>query len=240
MYKYKNVSKELIKKLEKEQLELSKRLSLMDKKNINEIKYIAGIDTTFTDIWSDKTTAISAITVLEYPSLKEVETVFAVKEIDFPYIPTFLAYRELPAILEAYKKLRTKPDVFFIDGMGILHPRKMGIASHFGVITGEVSIGIGKSKLIGEYKEPENKPLSFRPIYVNGELRGYILRSRKNSNPIFVSPGNNISANSALKLTVNTLKGYKLPEPTRLAHNKLQIYRKNYLRGVGYDIQTGN
>jgi len=231
MYKYKNVSKEIIKKLEKEQLELSKKLSLIDKKNINEIKYIAGIDTTFTDIWSDKTTAISAITVLEYPSLEEIETVFAVKEIDFPYIPTFLAYRELPVILEAYKKLNTKPDVFFIDGMGILHPRKMGIASHFGVITGEVSIGIGKSKLVGDFKEPENKPSSYNPIYVDGELRGYILRSRKNSNPIFISPGNNISVNSALKLTINTLKRYKLPEPTRLAHNKLQIYRKNYLGG---------
>lgn len=228
MHKYKNVSKEIIKKLEKEQVELAKKLSLVDKKNINEIKYIAGIDTTFTDIWSNKTTAISAITILRYPSLEEIETVFAVKQIDFPYIPTFLAYRELPVILEAYKKLNRKPDVFFIDGMGVLHPRKMGIASHFGVITGEISIGIGKSKLIGDFKEPENKPLSYNLIYVNGELRGYVLKSKKNSNPIFISPGNNISIDTALKLTITTLKGYKLPQPIRLAHNKLQKYRKEY------------
>ncbi len=231
MYKYANVPKELIKKLEKEQIGLSKKLNLTDKKKIDEIKYIAGVDTTFTDIWNKQTTAISSIVVLEFPSLKEVETVYTVKEIDFPYIPTFLAYRELPVILEAYEKLTIKPDVFFIDGMGILHPRKMGIASHFGVITGEISIGVGKSKLIGDFQEPDNKPLSSNPIYVDGELRGYILRSKKNANPIFISPGNNISLESALKLTISTLKGYKLPEPTRLAHNKLQTYRKRYIGG---------
>ncbi len=217
------------KKLEEEQLELSKKLNLTDKIDIDNIKLVAGIDLTFTNIWENPTTGIACIVVLDYKTLEVKEKVFAEKKVDFPYIPTFLAYRELPTILEAYKKLTLKPDVFILDGMGILHPRKMGIASHFGVITNEVSIGCGKSKLIGEFEEPENKPFSYKPVFVEGELRGYVVRTKKNTNPIFISPGNNISVRSSLKLTLNTVKKYKLPEPTRLAHNFLQEYRRKLL-----------
>lgn len=232
MKKYKNVPQELIEKLKQEQINLSKKLNLKDTVDIESIKYVAGIDTTFTDIWADKTTAISSIVILDFQDdLKVKDVVFAKKEVSFPYIPTFLAYRELPVILEAYKKLKIKPDIFFVDGMGILHPRKMGIASHFGVITGEASIGIGKSKLIGDFKPPENRDLAVSPIYIDKELRGYAFRTKKNTNPIFVSPGNNISVNTSLELTKKTLKGYKLPEPTRLAHNFLQEYRRKVLKG---------
>ncbi len=220
-----------IKKLEEEQLRLAKKLNLKDRIDINSIKTVAGIDLTFTDIWKNPTTGIACIVVLDYKTLELKEKVFAEKEVDFPYIPTFLAYRELPTILEAYKKLTIKPDVFILDGMGILHPRKMGIASHFGVITDEVSIGCGKSKLIGEYEEPENKPISYKPVYVNGEFRGYAVRTKKNTNPIFISPGNNISVESSLKVVLNTVDKYKLPEPTRLAHNFLQEYRRKKLKG---------
>lgn len=220
-----------IKKLEEEQLKLAEKLNLKDRIEINSIKTVAGIDLTFTDIWKNPTTGIACIVVLDYKTLELKEKVFAEKEVDFPYIPTFLAYRELPTILEAYKKLTIKPDVFILDGMGILHPRKMGIASHFGVITDEVSIGCGKSKLIGEYEEPENKPMSYKPVYVNGEFRGYAVRTKKNTNPIFISPGNNISVESSLKVVLNTVDKYKLPEPTRLAHNFLQEYRRKKLKG---------
>lgn len=220
-----------IKKLEEEQLKLAEKLNLKDRIEINSIKTVAGIDLTFTDIWKNPTTGIACIVVLDYKTLELKEKVFAEKEVDFPYIPTFLAYRELPTILEAYKKLTIKPDVFILDGMGILHPRKMGIASHFGVITDEVSIGCGKSKLIGEYEEPENKPMSYKPVYVNGEFRGYAIRTKKNTNPILISPGNNISVESSLKVVLNTVDKYKLPEPTRLAHNFLQEYRRKKLKG---------
>ncbi len=225
-----NIPKELIEKLKNEQINLSKKLHLRDKKPISKIRYVAGIDVTFTDIWSNPTKGIACITVLDIKNnFKEIETVFAEKEIDFPYIPTFLAYRELPVILEAYEKLTSKPDAFIVDGMGILHPRKLGIAAHFGVVTDTISVGCGKSKLVGDFKEPPNRPKAYSPVYVDGELRGYIVRTKKNTNPVFVSPGNNISVFSSVQLTLLCLNGYKLPEPTRLAHNKLQTYRKRII-----------
>jgi len=217
------VDPETIERLKREQIELSKKLQLKDIRPVQDIRYVAGVDVTFTDIWKKETVAIACITVIDIKdNFKEVETVFSEREIDFPYIPTFLAYREL----DAYEKIRSEVDAFIIDGMGILHPRKMGIASHFGVITGEISVGCGKSKLVGQFEEPENKNLSYRPVYIDGEKRGYILRTKKNTKPIFVSPGNNISVDSSLELVIKCLNGYKLPEPTRKAHNRLQEYRR--------------
>ncbi|NPA12803.1 MAG: endonuclease V [Aquificae bacterium] len=226
------VNNQLIKKLEEEQLSLASKLSLKDRKSVDQINTVAGIDVTFKDIWKNDTTAIASIVVMDLrDNFRVLETVFAEREVKFPYIPTFLAYRELPVILDAYEKLKTKPDAFIVDGMGILHPRKMGIASHFGVITDEISIGCGKSRLIGRYKQPPNEEGAYNPVYVDGEKRGYIVRTRKNANPVFVSPGNNISVDSSLKLLLKSLKGYKLPEPTRLAHTLLQKYRKGEIDG---------
>jgi len=226
----KGVSKEFIEKLKKEQIELSKKLDLTDKKKVYEYRYVAGVDVSFLDIWSNPTTAIASIVVLDIRNnFQIVEKVFANKVIDFPYIPTFLAYRELPVIMEAYKKLETKADIFFIDGMGILHPRKLGIAAHFGVLTGETSIGIGKSKLIGDFKEPPNKKFAYTPIYIDNELRGYAVRTRVNSKPIFVSPGNKISVKNSVQIALLCTTKYRIPEPTRLAHNLLQEYRRKLL-----------
>ena len=225
----KRFDQEKIHRLIKEQIKLSKKLKIKDKIPVDKIKIVAGIDVTFTDIWKNPTTGIACITVIDVRTFQTLETVFAEETVDFPYIPTFLAYRELPVILKAYKKLKTKPDAFIIDGMGIIHPRKMGIASHFGVITDTISIGCGKSKLTGEFEQPENKKFAYRPVYLDGELRGYILRTRKNSNPVFVSPGNNISVESSLKVVIRSVKDYKLPEPTRLAHLNLQKYRKKII-----------
>jgi len=225
------ISEKLIQKLKNEQINLSKKLNLKDKKDLNKIRLVAGIDTTFTNIWENPTTAISCIVILDIKNdFKEIEVVFAEKIINFPYIPTFLAYRELPVILEAYKSLKIRPDAFLLDGMGIIHPRKMGIAAHFGIITDEISIGIGKSKLIGEFKIPENRKFSYKPVLIEGEVRGYAVRTKKNANPIFISPGNNISVESSLKLALKCIDKYKLPEPIRKAHNYLQEYRRKKLK----------
>ncbi|MDQ7055969.1 MAG: endonuclease V [Persephonella sp.] len=166
---------------------------------MEKIRTVAGIDVTFTDVWKNPTTGIACIVVIDTAeNFKVIETVYAEETVDFPYIPTFLAYRELPVILKAYEKLKTKPDAFMLDGMGILHPRKMGIASHFGAITDTVSVGCGKSRLIGDYKEPPNKKLAYSPVCLNGELRGFAVRTKKNANPVFISPGNNISVETAV------------------------------------------
>lgn len=206
------------------QNQLSRRLSLSDRINPESVKLIGGVDCTFVEL-EGITLGISCITILDR-DFNLIEFVYGKKLVEIPYIPTFLAFREVPVVMEAYKSLRNKPDVFIFDGQGILHPRKMGIASHFGVITDTITVGCGKSHLYGKYNEPENLPLRKSPVYVDGELRGYALRVKKNTNPIFISPGNNISLDSSFCVIINSLKGYKLPEPVRMAHNLLKDYRK--------------
>ncbi len=216
--------------LKQEQLSLREKLNLRDRLKLDEIRYVAGIDLTYLEIWKNPTTGIACAVVLDLKSnLRVVEVKYAVQEVDFPYIPTFLAYRELPLVLEVAKKLESRVDVFMLDGMGIMHPRRMGIAAHFGVVSGCMSIGCAKSFLIGDYKEPENKPLSYETVEIEGEKVGYVLRSKKNTKPIFISPGNNITCETALDVSIRCLKGYKIPEPTRLAHNYLQAYRRELL-----------
>lgn len=218
--------------LEKIQIELAKQISLEDKIDIKDIRYVAGIDTTFLNPYENPTTALSCITVIDIKYFSVVETVYGEKEIDFPYIPTFLAFRELPSIIEAYKKLKSKVDVFIIDGQGILHPRKMGIASHFGVITNTITIGCGKSHLYGYYKEPENKDIAFEYIYdKNKEKLGYVLRVKRNTKPIYISPGNNISIESSLYVIIKTINKYKLPIPIKYAHDNLSKLRKKLISG---------
>lgn len=215
--------------LVKIQLELSKRLSLEDKMNIHSAQTFGGIDSTFVEIDGKRTIGLSCITIMD-KNLNLISATYGQAYIDMPYIPTFLAFREIPVIMKAYQKLRKKPDIFILDGQGILHPRKMGIASHFGTLTNSITIGCGKSHLYGKYDDPPNEPLAYRYVYVDGEVRGYALRVKKNTNPVFISPGNNISIQSSLYVIIKLLKGYKLPEPVRLAHNLLKEYRKNFIK----------
>lgn len=211
------------------QMELSNRLNLEDKIDVSSIKTFGGIDSTFIEV-DNKTIGISCITILD-EKLNLIWAIYGQAEITMPYIPTFLAFREIPAIMNAYEKLQKKPDIFILDGQGILHPRKMGIASHFGVLTDSVTVGCAKSHLYGRYENPPNQPMSYTSVYVENEIRGYALRVKKNTNPIFISPGNNISVDSSLYVIIKSLKGYKLPEPVRLAHNLLKEYRKKILIG---------
>jgi len=126
--------------------------------------------------------------------------------VDFPYIPTFLAFREMPLLLKLYEKAKVKPDIFFIDGQGIAHPRRCGIASHFGVETGEISVGVAKTKLFGYYREPAEERGSFT----------------------YLKQGHRISLKTAIDLVLRTSR-YRVPEPTRLAHNLLQRIRRESL-----------
>ena len=216
--------------LKSEQLSLRERLNLYDRLKLGDIRYVAGIDLTYLDIWKNPTRGIACVVVLDLKdNLRVVEVKYASQEVDFPYIPTFLAYRELPLVLEVTGKLENPVDVFMLDGMGIMHPRRMGIAAHFGVVRDCISVGCAKSFLIGDYKEPENKPMACEIVRIEGEKVGYVLRSKKNAKPIFISPGNNIACETALEVSIRCLKGYKIPEPTRLAHNYLQVYRRKLL-----------
>ncbi len=199
--------------MKKEQLRLAKKLSL--KNEIDEIKLIAGVDQSYTE---DK--IISAIVILDYNTLEKVEYKYAVSKPKIPYIPGFLSYREAEVIVEAFNKLQNKPDLIMLDGNGILHPRKIGLASHIGLLLDTPTIGVAKRLLLGDIKN--NK------IYVNNELRAHMINTKEKAKPIFVSPGHKISIRRTLEIIEHTCTGNKLPLPLHMAH-KISVKAKKKL-----------
>ncbi|SMP07158.1 Endonuclease V [Desulfurobacterium pacificum] len=198
------------------------------KKGVN---FIAGCDLTFLNPYKTPTTGIGAFVVLSFPDLEVVERVYAVMNVNIPYVPGFLAFREIPLLLRTFRKLKNKPDVVIVDGHGIAHPRRLGIAAHFGVVTGIPAIGCAKKPLYGEFEEPCNEKGCYSPIKApdTGKVLGYVLRSRENVKPVYISPGNLVDSKSALDLMLKIVdrSKYRIPEPTRLAHNYLQEVRKS-------------
>ena len=130
------------------------------------------------------------------------------------------------ALLEAWEKLTIKPDVMVLDGQGTAHERRLGIATHFGLVTDVPSIGSAKSRLYGKYAEPANTVFTQSPMYDKGELIGMAMRSKKNCNPIYVSPGHRITLEQSVAVIKNCIRGYRIPETTRQAHllvNRIRI-----------------
>jgi deoxyribonuclease V len=195
------------------QLELQKQVSIrpLDK----PLFTIAGADISFNK-YSD--IVYAGIVIFSYPDLKVIGRSTAICKTTFPYIPGLLAFREVPALLEAWSKLNTKPDVLILDGQGIAHERRLGIATHFGLLVGTPTIGSAKSRLVGKYQEPDHVAFSQSPMYDKGEIIGIALRSKKNCNPIYISPGNLISLDQSVEVIKNCIRGYRIPEPTRQAH----------------------
>ncbi len=198
-----------------------------------EPKFVAGCDLTFINPYKTPTVGIGAFVVLSYPDLEVIEKVYTTLDVNVPYVPGFLAFREIPLLLKAFKRLKIKPDVVIVDGHGIAHPRRLGIAAHFGVVTGISTIGCAKKPLYGEFEVPCNEKGCYSPVKApdTGEILGYVVRSRKNVKPIYVSPGNLIDLESTLKLMLSIINRskYRIPEPTRLAHNYLQEVRKSLM-----------
>jgi deoxyribonuclease V len=159
----------------------------------------------------------AAIVLLEYPSLKCVEYQIARIKTLMPYIPGFLSFRELPALQAAWETLSQKPDLVMVDGQGISHPRRLGIASHFGVQVGVPTIGVAKKRLCGHYQDLPEEVGSQQPLIDKGEQLGWAWRSKKRCNPLFIAPGHRVSLDSALLWVQRCMAGYRLPEPTRWA-----------------------
>ncbi|MBS7562891.1 deoxyribonuclease V [Mucilaginibacter sp. Bleaf8] len=179
------------------------------------ISIIAGSDISFNK-YSE--IVYAGIVLFKYPEMEIIGHATAVSQTTFPYISGLLAFREVPALLEAWNKLETKPDLLVLDGQGIAHRRRMGIASHFGVITNTPTIGSAKSRLFGRYEEPANEPFAASPMYDRQEVIGVALKSKRNCNPIFISPGHKVSLDQSVDIIKNCIKGYRIPEPTRQAH----------------------
>jgi deoxyribonuclease V len=159
-----------------------------------------------------------AVVVLSYPGLEIVETKVVTDRIEFPYVPGLLSFREAPLILAALKKITVTPDLIMVDGQGMAHPRRMGIASHLGLLLGVPTIGCAKSRLCGECEEPSYGPGSYTELKDNGEVIGTVLRTRAGVKPVYVSIGHMIDLASAMHWVLACCRGYRLPEPTRLAH----------------------
>ncbi len=222
-----NLSPKNLERLKKVQTECGKKIEETDGVDVDKVRYIGGMDLTFKSLRENPTEALVSLVVVDLHSLKPVDVVVKQTRVDFPYIPTFLAFRELPALLEVYKAAKVKPEVYFVDGQGKIHPRRCGIASHFGVETGEVAVGVAKSHLYGKWHQPCERRgcFSFVKDPKTGEVLGAVVRTKNKTLPVFVSVGNRISLPSAIKLVLKSSK-YRIPEPTRLAHNVLQKKRK--------------
>ena len=162
---------------------------------------------------------------LEYPSLTPIAHSVVKRMIPFPYIPGLLSFREIPMLLDAWGPLAQKPDVLVVDGLGIAHPRRLGIASHLGLILGIPTIGCAKSVLVGSYEEPENKRGAYSYLTHQGEVIGAAVRTKQNVKPVIVSPGHLITLEESVDLVLSATRTYRLPEPTRLAHNTVNEYR---------------
>ncbi|MDB5264768.1 MAG: Endonuclease [Parcubacteria group bacterium] len=164
---------------------------------------------------------------LSYPTLELLDHAVVKRDIPFPYVPGLLSFREIPMLLDAWEELKTKPDVLVVDGVGIAHPRRLGIASHLGLELGIPTIGCAKSVLTGFYEGPDTEAGSTSPLIdlKTNEVIGMALRTKRGVKPIFVSPGHLITLEEAVELVWSCVRKHRLPEPTRFAHNTVNEYR---------------
>jgi deoxyribonuclease V len=185
-----------------------------------DLATVGGVDQAFY-----KNCIISGIVVMDYEALEIIEEVHHQETVHYPYIPTFLSFREGPAIISAFSKLNHEPDILMVDGCGINHPRSAGLATHVGVVLDVPTIGVAKNILCGEGDEPikigEVNPLMFKAQQV-----GWLVKSCQRCRPIVVAPGHRVSMKGSLEITRNMLKGHKLPEPCFLAHNYVNRIKK--------------
>lgn len=193
------------------QIELAQRVSRSNSLSLSEIETIAGIDASYKD------EGFAVIVVMTFPALEVIEQATATRESVFPYVPGLLSFREAPVVLDAYAKLTRKPDLLLCDGQGIAHPRRLGLASHLGVYLDMPSVGCAKSRLTGRYEEPGPQMGDRSPLTSRNETIGMVVRSKPRTNPLFVSIGNKIDLPTAVDVVLACLRGYRLPEPTRLA-----------------------
>lgn len=196
----------------------------------DSIKTVAGADLA---ILKDQNKLVCGIKVFSYPELVEVESACEVVDENFPYIPGLLAFREGPAIIKTYNKLKQKPDVLILDGQGIAHPRGLGIACYVGVLLDIPTMGIGKKKLYGTYSQPEDIPGAYESLFSkNGEQIGVALRTKSRTKPVFISIGHKIDLSTSLSIANKCCRGYKVPEPTRLADKYVAELKKEFAKSA--------
>lgn len=213
------------------QNELKQGISLCDSFELSAVKTVAGVDLAY---WQNggEEYAVCCIVVIDADTRKVIEKKHFSGKIEVPYMPGFLAFRELPLVLKTADLLETSPDIFVFDGNGYLHPRHMGIATHASFYLDKPTVGIAKTYFRvdkqTDYIEPENEAGSYTDIVIGGEVYGRALRTHKDVKPVFVSVGNHISLDTACELAMRlTDKESHIPIPTRLADLETHIEREN-------------
>jgi deoxyribonuclease V len=200
--------------LRQQQLVLASSVIREDRFSVDPPALIGGADVGF-EQGGEITRA--AIVLLKYPSLELVEYQIARIPTTMPYIPGFLSFREYPALLAAWELLSRKPDLLFVDGHGISHPRRLGVASHFGLLVDVPTIGVAKKRLCGKFEPLSAEPGALAPLMDKQEPLGWVWRSKARCNPLFIATGHRVSQDSALAWVQRCTQGYRLPEPTRWA-----------------------
>lgn len=196
------------------QKQLAVQINTTTPLDLSKIQYVAGVDVSVKNEISH-----AAIAVLSFPDLAEVEVATAQIPTPFPYIPGLLSFREGAVILEAHQKLQHQPDVYVFDGMGIMHPRRLGIASHIGLWLQKPTIGCGKTRLVGQYDDPALEKGAYSPVRYRGEVVGVVLRTKTGVKPVYISVGHLATLETAIELVMRCTTKYRLPETTRAAHN---------------------
>jgi deoxyribonuclease V len=162
--------------------------------------------------------AKGAVVVLRLPELTVVESTVAEERVEFPYVPGFLSFREAPLLLAAWERLSLTPDLVVVDAQGIAHPRRLGLASHLGLFLDVPTIGCAKSVLCGRHGDLGEDPGASAFLLDKGEVVGAALRTKRGTKPVYVSIGHKVDLEAALHWVLACCHGYRLPEPTRLAH----------------------
>ena len=180
-----------------------------------ECKLIAGVDVSYNKY---SPTVFAGVVVLRLPELTVVERRGASVECHFPYIPGLLTFREAPALLAAFANVESNPDAVMLDGQGIAHPRRLGLASHIGLWLDRPSVGCAKSLLTGKFEPPDREAGSWSPLTDRGAVIGRVIRTKTGVNPVYVSVGHKMNLDAATRLTLACRGGYRIPEPTRRAH----------------------
>jgi deoxyribonuclease V len=213
-----------------EAIAIQKRLraEVMTENTLGDVRYIAGADIATS---KDSPQAYAGVVVLSYPELEVVEEQGSEAEITFPYVPGLLTFREGPALIKVFERLRCEPDVIVFDGQGLAHPRGMGIATHMGLIFDKPTIGCAKSLLFGRYQEPDQAKGAWADLRdLQGHIIGAVVRSKHKTTPIFVSIGHRVDLLTAIHILLDCARGFRIPEPTRLAHNLVTRLRRGDAR----------
>ena len=207
--------------------ELASRIVVGPALDLGQVRYVAGAD-----VSTQGDRAFATVVVLDLPGLSVVEVRGYEAPLEFPYVPGLLSFREMPSLLGAFEKVETAVDVVVLDAQGLAHPRRMGLASHIGLFLDVPTVGCAKTVLVGKFEEPPPEKGGATDMVHRGEVVGRAVRTREKVSPVYVSVGNGVDLNSSVELVLACCTRYRLPEPTRQAHNAANRLRRGEEPGL--------